>query len=66
MATEGTWLRMHNSAAPICWYEPREVITIVPLSLSHFLSGMMRRSCTCPMRINIAGSPVDHHRSKKA
>ena len=23
-------------------------------------------SCTCPMRINIAGSPVDRHRSKKA
>src|SRR5712664_1270137 len=23
-------------------------------------------SCTCPMRINIAGSPVDHHRVKKS
>ena len=22
--------------------------------------------CTCPLRINIAGSPVDRHRSKKA
>src|SRR5215510_8149042 len=25
-----------------------------------------RGSCTCPMRINIAGSPDDCHRSKKA
>ncbi len=24
------------------------------------------RPCTCPLRINIAGSPVDRHRSKKA
>ncbi len=25
-----------------------------------------RGSCTCPMRINIADSPVDRHRGKKA
>src|SRR2546428_7599940 len=24
------------------------------------------RPCTCPLRINIAGSPVDRHRGKKA
>src|SRR5215471_1903657 len=24
------------------------------------------RSCTCPMRINIAGSPIDRHRGTKA
>jgi hypothetical protein len=25
-----------------------------------------QRSCTCPLRINTAGSPVDHHRVKKS
>jgi hypothetical protein len=44
------------------------LITEASTSSSQFtvlLRHMTDRPCTCPLRINTAGSPVDHHRIKK-
>src|SRR5215470_1493966 len=58
------WKPCHwTSTIDIIVNNPIDQKVVEPSSSQHY---SLVGSCTCPIRINIAGSPVDCHRDKKA
>ena len=58
-------------APALATYEPRDpsrtvLYTVIADHLETFLASLDAGSCTCALRINPPGSPVDYHRGKKA